>query len=120
MLAWAYRIASRRGLGSPLLRGLATVLALPVLAAAFSLVEMAAAGRDAWPTGAGLGGACGHLVANFALGLVHSLGSAGVGVAALGACLLAVLLVALSLGLSPAEWRGRQRGRRRPRRASAP
>ena len=109
MLAWAYRIASRRGLGSPLLRGLATVLALPVLAAAFSLVEMAAAGRDAWPTGAGLGGACGHLVANFALGLVHSLGSAGVGVAALGACLLAVLLVALSLGLSPAEWRAAAR-----------
>ena len=119
MLAWAWRIASRRGLGNPMLRGCATTLALPVLAATFSLTEMAVAGHDSWPTGAGLGGACGHLLANTMLGLVHGLGTGGTAVSAMAIGILAIILSAVSLGLSFGEWRAAGRAAAAAARAGA-
>ncbi len=62
MLAWAWRIASRRGLGSMAARLAAMLAALPVLAAV--LAGIPAPPTFAWPTVAGLGGAIGRLLAS--------------------------------------------------------
>ena len=70
MLAWAWRIASRRGLGSVAAR-LATMLtALPVLAAVAA--GLPAPPTFAWPTVAGLGGAIGRLLSSLALSVGHN------------------------------------------------
>jgi DNA segregation ATPase FtsK/SpoIIIE, S-DNA-T family len=104
MLTWAWRIASRRGLGSMAARLAALLAALPVVAAVLAGVPTPPS--FAWPTVAGLGGAIGRL-----------LGSAGIAVGAdllgpVGALMiwviglaLAVTLTLLALGLSAGEWR---------------
>ena len=61
MLTWAWRIASRRGLGSMAARLAALLAALPVLAAV--LAGIPAPPTLAWPTVAGPGGAIGRLLA---------------------------------------------------------
>src|SRR6185312_4454476 len=66
MLAWAWRIASHRGLGSLAARIAATLAALPVVAGVFALVPLGH-GHLAWPASAGLGGAVGVLLGNGAL-----------------------------------------------------
>ena len=109
MLAWAWRVASRRGIGSPAARLAATTLAMPVLAAALEAVpRLRALG---WPTLAGPGGAIGRLLAPAALAMGQGvLGKAGaVLVWGLGAG-LAVTLVLLALGLSGGEWGAVGRG----------
>ena len=66
MLAWAWRIASRRGLGSVAARLVTMVTALPVLAAVWPRVcrrRRHLPGRP-WP---GLGGAIGRLLSSLAL-----------------------------------------------------
>ncbi|MBW4091702.1 MAG: cell division protein FtsK [Proteobacteria bacterium] len=103
LLAWAWRVASRRGIGSPAARLAATILAMPVLGAALEAVpRLRALG---WPTLAGPGGAIGRLLAPAALAVGQGvLGQAGaVLVWGLGAG-LAVTLVLLALGLSGGEW----------------
>ena len=104
MLAWAWRIASRRGLGSMAPRLAALLAALPVLAAV--LAGVPAPPTFAWPTVAGLGGAIGRLLS--ATGLAAGRDMLG----PLGALLvwaiglaLAVTLTLLALGLSAGEWR---------------
>ena len=76
MVAWAWRIASRRGLGSVAARLAAMLAALPVLAAALAGVPVPP--TFAWPTVAGLGGAIGTLLASIGLSVGReSLGPVG-------------------------------------------
>ena len=102
MLAWAWRIGSRRGVGSMAAR-LATLLAaMPVLAAVFATIPTPPL---AWPTVAGLGGAIGRLVGSAGLEAGHgALGTVGaLMVWAIGLA-LAVTLTLLALGLTASEW----------------
>ena len=103
LLAWAWRIASRRGIGSFAARLGATVAAMPVLAAALGAVPRLEA--LPWPSSAGPGGAVGRLLAPAALAAGHGLlGAAGaVLIWAIGSA-FAVTLVLLALGLSGGEW----------------
>ncbi len=120
MLAWAWRIASRRGLGRPVLRAVTTLLALPALAMGFAIVQAAFPAADQGQLYAGWGGACGSLLAN---GLFDAarvpLGPLGVALSGFAACLLALALAAVSLGLSPGEWRAAGRAAARAARAGA-
>jgi DNA segregation ATPase FtsK/SpoIIIE, S-DNA-T family len=104
MLAWAWRIASYRGVGSLAGRVAASVAALPVLAAVTAGLPVPPAAS--WPTLAGPGGAIGTVFARSMLavgrGAMGPLGAALVWLIGLG---LAGTLVLLALGLSANEWR---------------
>jgi S-DNA-T family DNA segregation ATPase FtsK/SpoIIIE len=104
MLAWAWRIASRRGLGSMAAR-LATMLtALPVLAAVLSGIPTPPS--FAWPSMAGLGGAIGRLLSATGLAAGREvLGPFGTLLVWAIGLALAVTLTLLALGLSSGEWR---------------
>ncbi len=138
LLAWAYRIASHRGLGSVTLRLGALFAALPASAAVLAAVPRLL-GSDAdlwkaWPSGAGPGGAVGDTIASHALAAGRGLlGPLGGTLLWLTGCVLALLLVLLAMGLSAQEWRaglrasssmasvpGRLAGRRRERAAGVP
>ncbi len=69
MLAWAWRIASHRGLGSFAARLASTLAALPVIAAVAAALPIPNAAS--WPTTAGLGGAIGGMLAQ----VTHRLGA---------------------------------------------
>ena len=88
MLAWAWRIASRRGLGSVAARLAALLAALPVLAAALAGVPVPP--TFAWPTVAGLGGAIGKLLASIGLAVgrevLGPVGALMIWTIGLGAC----------------------------------
>ena len=104
MLAWAWRIASRRGLGSVAARLAAMLAALPVLAAVFA--GLPTPPTLAWPTVAGLGGAIGRLLASVGLAVGHRvLGPVGALMIWSIGLALAVTLTLLALGLSAGEWR---------------
>jgi DNA segregation ATPase FtsK/SpoIIIE, S-DNA-T family len=112
MLAWAWRIASRRGLGSMAARLAAMLAALPVLAAVLAGVPTPR--TLAWPTVAGLGGAIGRLLASMGRSVGHDvLGPVGALMIWTIGLALAVTLTLLALGLSATEWRtaGRLAGR---------
>ena len=103
MLAWAWRIGSRRGVGSMAARLASLVAALPVLAAVLAVIPVPP--KSAWPTVAGLGGAIGRLFG--AAGLAAGRGALGpfgavtmwiIGLA------LALTLTLLALGLTASEW----------------
>jgi S-DNA-T family DNA segregation ATPase FtsK/SpoIIIE len=120
MLAWAWRLASHRGLGSMAARLAALLAAMPVLGAVLAgLPGVSPAAAVPWPTLAGLGGAIGRMVAAAALdagyGVLGSVGGALVWL--IGLC-LAVVLVLLALGLSAGEWRTAGRGASAVARAS--
>ena len=101
MLAWAWRIASRRGIGNPWFRVLCTCLAVPGLAAAFATVT-----RLAWPTEAGLGGAAGHVLQAAAIDAARGwMGNVGAALLLLVGTLMALLFTGLSFGFSWREWR---------------
>jgi S-DNA-T family DNA segregation ATPase FtsK/SpoIIIE len=112
MLTWAWRIASRRGLGSMAARIAAMLAALPVMAAV--LAGIPTPSSFTWPTVAGLGGAIGRVLGVAGLTAGHELlGQVGaLMVWAIGLA-LAVTLTVLTLGLSTGEWRaaGRFAGR---------
>jgi S-DNA-T family DNA segregation ATPase FtsK/SpoIIIE len=102
MLAWAWRIASRRGMGHPAWRVIATLVATPMLAALFAMVLPSVT----WPTNAGPGGAGGHLLAEGAVELARTvLGPLGMGLAFLATLLLAAGFTAGSLTISVGGWR---------------
>src|SRR5271165_28467 len=104
MVAWCWRIASRRGLGNFGLRLAALLAALPVLAAVFSTFPVSRAAP--WPVLAGPGGSIGQIVAAAGLGAGYSLfGIVGEASVWLLAAALAGVLGLMSLGLSRAEWR---------------
>ncbi len=101
-LAWAYRIASHRGLGSIAVRLLATLAALPMLAATLAALPV---GGPAWPISAGLGGTAGRLAADAALGAGQFiLGPLGAGLAWVALAVLGLGLAWVGLGLSIGEW----------------
>jgi DNA segregation ATPase FtsK/SpoIIIE, S-DNA-T family len=107
MLAWAWRMASRRGLGSVAARLAALLAGLPLLAAVLATVTSHALG---WPTTAGPGGAIGQLLGGAGLGVGRDL------LGPLGALMmwtigtaLAAALTLLALGLSAGEWRAARR-----------
>ena len=102
LLIWAWRVATRRGLGRPLLRVAAMLLAVPCFATVFSIL----APGLALPTSAGPGGAGGYLLSATFLGMTSgSLGLlAAVPVLVVSGGLGAVL-AAFGLGLNPAFWR---------------
>ncbi len=104
MLAWAWRIASYRGLGSVSGRLAATLAALPVLAAALAGIPLPLG--VAWPTGAGLGGAIGTQLGHVAMEAGRNgLGPLGVALVWLLGLTLAMTLTLLALGLTAGEWR---------------
>jgi len=105
MLAWGFRIATRRPLRF-VIRLLCTLLALPVLAATLALVPV-----PAWPTTAGPGGALGRMLADQAGRMGHELlGPSGTVLVVVMGALLALILVVLSLGLTSGEWRAAGHG----------
>jgi len=105
MLAWGFRMATRRPLRL-MVRLLCTVLALPAAAAVLAAVP-----GPLWPTTAGLGGAIGHMLADYTVRMGYGLlgGAGGLLVQGIGA-VLALILVLLSLGLSAVEWRAAGQG----------
>ncbi len=120
MLAWAWRIAMRRGLGRVSVRLGATLLALPVLGAALGTLPVGAGmagpvgGGLAWPTSAGLGGAAGRVLGLSVLsGARAAFGPVGTALVWAVGLALALALVLLGLGLTPGEWRAAGRGARR-------
>ena len=102
MLAWAWRIASRRGLSHPILRLAALAIAVPALASVLSMTHRSVG----WPTSAGLGGAGGHLLAAIFLEWAQSaLGPLGAALVFLLTTLAALGLATACLALSPGDWR---------------
>ncbi len=101
-LAWAWRIASHRGLGSFATRLASTLGALPVLAA----LAAAYPGTAPWPAEAGPGGAIGRVLAESVAGYAQGvLGPLGAAIALLLGTALGLLLFWAALGLSAGEWR---------------
>ena len=110
LLAWAYRIASHRGLGSMTIRLGALFAALPAAAAVVGamprLIGSSGAGWRTWPSNAGPGGATGDAISGALLAAGRGLlGPLGGTLVWLAGSILAVLLVILALGLSAQEWR---------------
>ena len=109
LIAWAWRLFN-----SPraqiALRTVATLIALPAVAALLAMLPRASIH---WPTEAGLGGAVGTTLADRLLamgnGLLGATGGAVV-VTILGA--MTLILVFLALGLTGSEWRTAGRGAR--------
>jgi S-DNA-T family DNA segregation ATPase FtsK/SpoIIIE len=109
MLAWAWRIASYRGMGSVTVRVAATLMALPAVAAGLAGIPLPQG--VAWPTGAGLGGAIGAQLARLATEAgQNGLGPAGAVLVWVLGVALAFTLTLLSLGLTAGEWRAAGRG----------
>ncbi len=105
MLAWAWRIASRRGVGSMAARLAALLAAMPVTGAVLAGLPFPVAGVSTWPTLAGLGGAVGQVIAAATLEAGSGMmGAAGAALMWLLGLALALVLVLLALGLSAREW----------------
>ncbi|MBV9250602.1 MAG: DNA translocase FtsK 4TM domain-containing protein, partial [Acetobacteraceae bacterium] len=101
LLAWAWRVGSRRGLGGIIARLISLLLAIPMLAALLSFVPM----RQDRPLPS-LGGAIGALLTRFGLDVGYGLlGPFGIAAVALLGTGLAIALTLLALGLTSSEWR---------------
>ena len=97
MLAWAWRIATHRGIGSFAARLASTLAALPLAASVLAGLP----GDAKFPSEAGPGGAIGAVIAQSAAGYAQALaGPVGAPVAALIGLVAAMVLVWASLGLS--------------------
>jgi DNA segregation ATPase FtsK/SpoIIIE, S-DNA-T family len=104
VLVWAWRLVSRRGMGSVAVRLASLLGCIPVVAAV--LASLASEGAVGWPTLAGPGGASGLLLAHAVLTFSARLaGPAGEALAWLGGVGLSILLMTLALGLTISEWR---------------
>ena len=104
-LAWAWRIASRSGLGSMAARLAALLAALPVVASVLAAIP-AALPLPAAPGAVSLGGAIGRLVAVAGITAGRNLlGPVGGLLVWMVSLALAVSLTLLALGLSAREWR---------------
>ncbi len=115
LLAWAWRIARRGGLGRLSLRLGALLCALPLLslslAAAPALLPAVALHIPAFPTSAGLGGAAGSMLAAKLLGFARPLaGASGAASACLLAAALGLVCTLVCLGLTIGDWRDAGRG----------
>ncbi|GCE84104.1 DNA translocase FtsK [Komagataeibacter diospyri] len=113
LLAWGWRLIRHHGLASALLRIIALVCALPVIAADIAAVPLLlpALQTPLWPTQAGPGGAVGLSVAHMSIqAATVFVGRGGPPVVWLLGLVLGGLLVLLALALSLSEWRGIGRG----------
>ncbi|MCF3945675.1 DNA translocase FtsK 4TM domain-containing protein [Acidiphilium sp. AL] len=121
LLAWAYGLVNRGGIGHWRMRLAATLVAMPALAAALG----AAHAIDPrlmpdWPVPAGLGGAAGALLGGFGASVAHSaLGVIGRGLALASSALIGLASTLYAFGLSPGEWRAAGRGAAKAARISA-
>ena len=113
LLCWAWRMGSHRGLSAILLRVVALLLAMPVLAGALAAGSAHLGVAQAWPAAPGLGGAFGGMMAGGAIEagteFLGPMGAAlvwGLGLALSG------LLVVLALGLTSREWHAAGRAAR--------
>ena len=105
MLAWAWRIAAHRGLGSMTLRLAALFASLPAAAAVFAALPPLAGLLAGWPSAAGPGGAAGETIAAGAVSAGRGLAGPLGGWLVWGAGLVfAALLLTLAFGLSAREW----------------
>ena len=103
MLAWAFRLATHRGLGSLVARIGGLAAGLPLAAAAISLLPMPAG----LPVDAGPGGAVGPVLAGGVVdGLAAVLGPVGALVANGILAVAGVGSVFIACGLTVGEWRG--------------
>jgi S-DNA-T family DNA segregation ATPase FtsK/SpoIIIE len=107
MLAWTWRIASHRGLGSVAVRVLALLGAVPALAAAIAEVTLVAqVGALNWPGPAGPAGALGRAIAVPLLAAGQgTLGPLGTALILILGSALAGATTLLAFGLSAGEWR---------------
>ena len=123
LLAWAWRLATRRGLGSLPMRLFSSAIALPVLAALLSLASSLSSNAPAvavWPTVSGPGGAVGRMIAPAVLRMgMDAMGPLGAILVVAGLSALGLALTVLSLGLTAGEWRAAGRSAARVARASA-
>ena len=118
MLVWAWRLVSRRGMGSVAVRLASLLGSIPVIAAV--LASLSSEGAVTWPTLAGPGGASGRLLAEAVLRASGRIaGPAGEVLAWMGGVGLSVALVALALGLTVSEWRSAGRAATSAARATA-
>jgi S-DNA-T family DNA segregation ATPase FtsK/SpoIIIE len=118
MLVWAWRLVSRRGMGSVAVRLASLLGSIPVVATV--LASLSPEGAVTWPTMAGAGGASGRLLADAALAASARLaGPAGEALAWISGVGLAVVLVALALGLTVSEWRSAGRAAKQAAHATA-
>jgi S-DNA-T family DNA segregation ATPase FtsK/SpoIIIE len=102
MLIWAWRIASRRGIGHFAIRVFFTLLLIPTAAMMLSALH----GSGTWPTAAGLGGAGGHLLDGAATEWAQPYtGAASHALVTLLGMILSAAFLVGSLGLSWGEWR---------------
>lgn len=101
LLAWAWRLATHRGLGLVPARFAALLAALPMVAAALTLLPIP---RN-WPTQAGPGGVTGEIIAGGIGGAGDAvLGPLGLVIADAVLAVAALALLVAALGLSPGEW----------------
>ncbi len=101
LVAWAWRLATHRGLGIVAARFIGLLAGLPVLAASMSLLPLYG------PVASGAGGAVGPILGQTLVqGFSTLLGPLGLVVAHGGLAVLAVALVFIACGLSAGEWRG--------------
>ncbi|MBV9782511.1 MAG: DNA translocase FtsK 4TM domain-containing protein [Acidisphaera sp.] len=112
MLAWAWRVASHRGLGALSVRLTALLAALPALAAGLASMPVPwLGGHVAWPTPAGPGGIAGRLIGGVALAIGRgSFGPVGAVVVGVIVIALGLTLSLMAIGLSGGEWRAAGRG----------
>ncbi|MBV0887849.1 DNA translocase FtsK 4TM domain-containing protein [Komagataeibacter oboediens] len=113
LLAWGWRLIRHHGLTSALLRFIALVCGLPVIAADIAAVPLLLPALHAplWPTQAGPGGAVGLSVAHMSIqAATVFVGRGGPLVVWLLGLVLGGLLLLLALALSLSEWRGIGRG----------
>ena len=114
LVAWAWRLATHRGLGIVAARFIGLLAGLPVLAASMSLMPLSG------PVASGAGGAVGPIVGHSLVqGFSALLGPLGLVVAHGGLAVLAVALVFIACGLSAGEWRGAGRAALEAARAGA-
>jgi S-DNA-T family DNA segregation ATPase FtsK/SpoIIIE len=109
MLAWAWRIASHRGLGSLAARLAAVLAAMPMLAAVLAAIPLPQSipwmSTVLGQSSGGIGGAIGMLLADTGLAAGRDiLGPVGALLVWLIGLALAVTLTLLALGLSAGEW----------------
>jgi S-DNA-T family DNA segregation ATPase FtsK/SpoIIIE len=115
LLAWAYLLGTRGGIGRVKTRTLLGCLAMPLASTALALALVVIPGpQTAWPVPAGLGGAMGGIVA----GLIShgSTGHMAAGIAMGITLIIALACFGFALGISPGEWRA---GGERAARAAA-
>ena len=112
LMAWGWRLIRHHGLVSALLRFIALLCGLPVIAAEVAALPLLA-GLHApqWPTQAGLGGAVGLSVAHMSIqAATVFMGRGGPLLVWVLGLVLGALLVLLALALSLSEWQGMGRG----------